>query len=930
MPKITSYSDAGQNERWILAALIQDDRVLARVAPRWPDDGQGLFGSSWANVVAKWCVTYHGRYGKAPGRDLLPIYQTWADRRPDRDDVRAIDAFLKALDADSATHPPINADYLVDLAGRHFNHVRLQRLRDALDAELDVGRDDAALERVRGFDRLELGADAHVDLFNDPAAVTDAFAQPREAIVRYPGAVGVFLGNALHRSAFVAFMGPDKCGKCVAASAEVVLADGRVRTIREIVEDKDGSGVLSLDAASQRLRFGKVSQFWDNGVKPCWEVTTKTGRRVVTTSNHQYLTPDGWKWLSDVTAGDFIAVPKRIPVFGTSPMPLAELKFLAYMIADGCCVQLYATTKRGVRKKVGVSRQFTKADEAMNADFASCCAELGIGTRVSGIAHYLRKEAEPILHKHGLHGVSAAQKRIPDCVFMCPKEQLAAFLRVYFSCDGWICRKGGGWEIGASSISSKLMRQVSHLLNRFGVVHRLRSRVTKVNGRPYRSWCVGIHSREYVNLFLREINFLSRKHTPELPDGPHRSLLDRFPWQVASAFYRELEDEYADDATPAAVKVYGPGRYVREGHKFRAMFGRDKASQLRERLVTELSVTRQSFAHADPSSAAFRKYMNSDVLWDEVVSIRPVGEQATYDLGVDVWHNFVADDCIVHNSFYLLDVAWRALMQRRVVAYFEVGDLTREEAQLRFYVRAAGVPEESPDGKWPAKIPYPTAIKPPRRRGRGGRGDEDDGERDEDDLFATAEFETREFAAPIDAATARKAIQRVACRRVKSQRPYFRLSAHPAGTLSVRDLTGILDGWARGGFVPDVVVIDYADILAPPAGTARQEKRDQNNVTWMQLRALSQSRHCLVVTATQTDAAAYEKHLLDKRNFSEDKRKLAHVTGMIGLNVTGPEKERGVMRLNWIVRRRGAFSTRRVVHVAPCLALSRPCVLSAF
>ena len=40
----------------------------------------------------------------------------------------------------------------------------------------------------------------------------------------------------------------------------------------------------------------------------------------------------------------------------------------------------------------------------------------------------------------------------------------------------------------------------------------------------------------------------------------------------------------------------------------------------------------------------------SDVYWDEVLSIEPDGEEEVYDLTVDGHHNFVANNIIVHNS----------------------------------------------------------------------------------------------------------------------------------------------------------------------------------------------------------------------------------------------------------------------------------------
>src|SRR5260370_7698344 len=40
----------------------------------------------------------------------------------------------------------------------------------------------------------------------------------------------------------------------------------------------------------------------------------------------------------------------------------------------------------------------------------------------------------------------------------------------------------------------------------------------------------------------------------------------------------------------------------------------------------------------------------SDVYWDEIISIEPDGEAEVYDLTVDELHNFVAGNIVLHNS----------------------------------------------------------------------------------------------------------------------------------------------------------------------------------------------------------------------------------------------------------------------------------------
>ena len=151
---------------------------------------------------------------------------------------------------------------------------------------------------------------------------------------------------------------------------------------------------------------------------------------------------------------------------------------------------------------------------------------------------------------------------------------------------------------------------------------------------------------------------------------------------------------------------------------------------------------------------------------------------------------------------------------------------------------------------------------------------------------------------------------------------YFLVSVHPTASVRVSDIDAILSRWEiERNFVPDVIIVDYADILAPE--NSRLQLRDQMNETWASLRRLSQERRCLVLVPTQASAKSYQKSLQTMTEFSEDKRKMAHVTGMLGLNQTEQEKPLGIMRLNWIVLRESPYSVRQCLFVAQCLALGR-------
>jgi len=258
----------------------------------------------------------------------------------------------------------------------------------------------------------------------------------------------------------------------------------------------------------------------------------------------------------------------------------------------------------------------------------------------------------------------------------------------------------------------------------------------------------------------------------------------------------------------------------------------------------------------------------------------------------------------VGKSFWLVDVAYRAMLQRRKVAFFEVGDMSQNQVMRRLMTRVARRPI------WPGCVDYPIDI-----------------EKEEGNKVCVS-TEEREFKKMLGWRAAAKACEQVMRKKVKSKKPYFKLSCHPNSTLSVRGMKAILDSWAREDWVPDVIVIDYADILNMDAHGV--EGRDRINETWKALRSLSQIYHCLIVTASQTNAGAYGTNLITRNNFSEDKRKLAHVTGMIGINATEEEKKMGVTRLNWVVLRESPFVVSRCVFVAGCLGIANPAIRSTF
>jgi len=247
-------------------------------------------------------------------------------------------------------------------------------------------------------------------------------------------------------------------------------------------------------------------------------------------------------------------------------------------------------------------------------------------------------------------------------------------------------------------------------------------------------------------------------------------------------------------------------------------------------------------------------------------------------------------------TMWLIDAAYRAVRNRCRVGYVDAGDMGQKEAIMRMGQRTLRRSWEAETIKWPTRVSIDEEIE--------------------------IVSEEREFDDALDPGRAFRAFQ-----KLSRKKDMFRLTCHPNSSINVAGIESIVRDWCREGWTPDVLIIDYADILSPPTGI--RESLDQIDATWKHLRRLSQEFHCLVLTATQSNATAYGgQRTLGRQHFSGRKTKLAHVNGMIGLNVSPEDKEKGLTRVNWVVRREGKYNERYGLPVAGCFAAACPAVRS--
>lgn len=143
----------------------------------------------------------------------------------------------------------------------------------------------------------------------------------------------------------------------------------------------------------------------------------------------------------------------------------------------------------------------------------------------------------------------------------------------------------------------------------------------------------------------------------------------------------------------------------------------------------------------------------------------------------------------------------------------------------------------------------------------------------------------------------RKRINQQASGFIRAYGDRMRLKVYPAFSANLKQIMSDLDMLESSeGFVPDVIIIDYADILAPE--DKRQDLHTRTDETWKTLKQMAETRHCLVVTASQGNRKSSEKKNVVSNDVGWDITKNDHVDACFALSQTPKEKKSGMIRVS--------------------------------
>jgi hypothetical protein len=147
----------------------------------------------------------------------------------------------------------------------------------------------------------------------------------------------------------------------------------------------------------------------------------------------------------------------------------------------------------------------------------------------------------------------------------------------------------------------------------------------------------------------------------------------------------------------------------------------------------------------------------------------------------------------------------------------------------------------------------------------------------------------------------------------------LKIEKFPSGSTTLTEIKTYLDNLEYyEGFIPDVITVDYLDILQ---SEIKGDYRQGINDTWVKFRGWAQERNCLVATVSQATSRAIDKDA-GKGDASEDRRKLGHLTKFISLNQSEEEEEKNILRVKTLLER-DAKRTIEEIIVLECREIGR-------
>ncbi len=428
---------------------------------------------------------------------------------------------------------------------------------------------------------------------------------------------------------------------CLTGDTKIIRADTGERICIKDLVGHENVPVFAIDEKYKIINT-LATKIFPSGKKEIFSMQTRSGRIIKASSNHKFFTLSGWKRLDELKGEMRIALPRFIPeTEKVKKIDNNEIILLAHLLGDGCVLPKQPIHYTSADKEnLAIVEETAKS--LFRIEARRIKQENWWHIYLPSPYRLARGKKHPItiwFERLGIKPVRSYEKKIPNSFFEIGEQQICLFLHHLWATDGNISwkiledRKPSA-SIYYASTSEELASGVQHLLLKLGIW----SNIKKVLQNKYRPiYQIHIQSAPVQIKFLELIgsfgergkivndlkeklnNIVSNPNTDTIPKEIWKSLIETEK-DKADMSWRDLSEGMKVSYNGTALMSTGISR---------------------ERLTTVATAL---------SSDVLLHIAESDIYWDEIISIKSNGIEEVFDATVPNYHNFLANDFIVHNS----------------------------------------------------------------------------------------------------------------------------------------------------------------------------------------------------------------------------------------------------------------------------------------